>query len=252
MAMSSPQSEVLIVGPLEVYVDEEFARVDGRAVVVSGHAFGLLVAFARRPRQVLARETLYQDVWGGPLRPGDRSVDVILTKLRAALGQAAPHWRLIQTHQHRGYRLAPTLHAPFATSAERDTPALPAPGARLVVEPVEIIPPDLLVIVDGRETIVRARDMEVLVLLATNAGRVLSREAILRAVWNRPFSPSDRIVDVAVGHLRSSLATIAPDWDCFHTHFRRGYRFEPVRKTEHQSVATLPITALARDYWPYR
>jgi DNA-binding response OmpR family regulator len=93
---------------------------------------------------------------------------------------------------------------------------------------VEIVPPDLLVIVDGREIFVRPRDMEVLALLATNAGRVLSRAAIFEAIWNRPLDPRDRSVDVAIGHLRTAFSELAPGWEFFHTHFRRGYRFEPV------------------------
>jgi len=226
MTHSDTPREILTVGPLEVYVDEELARVDGHAIVISGHTFGLLAAFARRPGEVVTREVLYRDVWGATLRPGDRSVDVILNKLRRALRQSAPGWLFIHTHPHRGYRLAPTLRSPPRAADDRSILASHGAGARLVVGPVEIVAPDLLVIVQGREIYPRARDMDVLVLLATNAGRVLSREAIFEAIWRRPLMPSDRSVDVAVGHLRSGLAT--PGWEFFHTHFRRGYRFEPV------------------------
>ena len=101
------KSRVLTVGPLDVYVDEEFARVEGQAVTVSGHAFGLLVALARQPGNVVGRDVLYREVWGSELRPRDRSVDVCIFKLRNVLEQASFGWRFIHTHPRLGYRLAP-------------------------------------------------------------------------------------------------------------------------------------------------
>ena len=41
------------------------------------------------------------------MRPGDRSVDVYVRKLRVKLEQALPGWRFIHTHFGFGYRLAP-------------------------------------------------------------------------------------------------------------------------------------------------
>ena len=228
MATNANDSQVLTVGPLEVFEDEELARIDGRAVVVSGYSFGLLVAMARRPGVVVGRDVLYREVWGGTLQPGDRSVDVILVKLRGALEQAGPRWRFIHTHQNRGYRLAPTLRSPRAAPVGATVVIPQTPGTRIIVGPVEIDPPELLVVVDGHDFYARPRDMDVLALLATNAGRVLTRAAIFEAIWNRPLDPRDRSVDVSIGHLRTGFAEIAKDWEFLHTHFRRGYRFEPV------------------------
>jgi DNA-binding response OmpR family regulator len=104
--------------------------------------------------------------------------------------------------------------------------------APFAVGPVYITPKELLVVADGAKLWVRPLDMDVLVFLATNAGRVLSRVAIFEAIWQRPLDPHDRSVDVAVRRLRVGLGNTAPGWDFIHTHHRRGYRFEPVVRSK--------------------
>jgi DNA-binding response OmpR family regulator len=48
-------------------------------------------------------------------------------------------------------------------------------------------------------------EFELLVYLLRNAGRVLSREQILRAVWGYDYDPGTNVVDVYVGYLRRKL-----------------------------------------------
>jgi DNA-binding winged helix-turn-helix (wHTH) protein len=71
-----------------------------------------------RPAEHCAWE-LYETVWGGSLRPDDRSVDVYVHKLRVKLGEALPEWQYIHTHFGFGYRLEPTLSRSFHTTATR-------------------------------------------------------------------------------------------------------------------------------------
>ena len=52
------------------------------------------------------RENLYELVWQDHLRPGDRSVDVYIHKLRTKLETALPDWRFIHTHVGFGYRFS--------------------------------------------------------------------------------------------------------------------------------------------------
>jgi len=66
----------------------------------------LLTELARRADRVMSREELFRLVWGRELRPGERSVDVYVRKLRVKLGEALPGWRFIHTHFGFGYRLA--------------------------------------------------------------------------------------------------------------------------------------------------
>lgn len=49
------------------------------------------------------------------------------------------------------------------------------------------------------------KEFELLLYLAQNLGRVLSRDQLLSAVWNYDFAGDTRIVDVHVSHLREKI-----------------------------------------------
>lgn len=99
-------SEVLRVGPLEIFPDEHLARAAGRALMLSIRELRVLTELARRVDRIMAREELFRLVWGREMRSGDRSVDVYVRKLRVKLEAALPRWRFIHTHFGFGYRLA--------------------------------------------------------------------------------------------------------------------------------------------------
>lgn len=67
----------------------------------------LLTELARRADRVMARDELFRLAWDKDMRPGDRSVDVYVRRLRVKLEDAMPGWRFIHTHFGFGYRLAP-------------------------------------------------------------------------------------------------------------------------------------------------
>jgi DNA-binding response OmpR family regulator len=99
--------EVLYAGELEIRLEEGLVLATGHALTLSVREFELLVAMARRMGAIITREELYGNVWGGPLRAGDRSVDVYVSKLRNKLEQALPDRRFIHTHPGFGYRFQP-------------------------------------------------------------------------------------------------------------------------------------------------
>jgi DNA-binding response OmpR family regulator len=79
--------------------------------------------------------------------------------------------------------------------------------------------------VGGEAVRLSTTEFELLVYLMRHAGRVLSREQILRAVWGYGHDPGTNVVDVYVGYLRRKLATpqrAAP----IATVRSVGYRFE--------------------------
>ncbi|MEY8348799.1 response regulator transcription factor [Bacillus cereus] len=49
------------------------------------------------------------------------------------------------------------------------------------------------------------KEFELLVYLAKNKGRVLTRDQLLSAVWNYDFAGDTRIVDVHISHLRDKI-----------------------------------------------
>jgi DNA-binding response OmpR family regulator len=107
----------LVAGELEVRPGEFAALASGRRMDLTVRELHLLAAFMRRPGRVVSRAELYSAVWGGPLRGGDRSVDVYVRKLRRKLAQDLPEWRFIHTHVGFGYRFAPSPSQLFHTAA---------------------------------------------------------------------------------------------------------------------------------------
>lgn len=96
------------VGPLELRPSEHTVLLDGTPLVLTLRELAVLSELAGRPDRVLTREELYAAVWGGELRPSDRSVDVYVSRLRAKIAQVVPDARLIHTHFGIGYRLTAT------------------------------------------------------------------------------------------------------------------------------------------------
>jgi DNA-binding response OmpR family regulator len=95
------------VAQVEIRPAEGLALVAGRAVALSVRELELLSALAVRSGHVVARDELFSNVWGGPLRAGDRSIDVYVHKVRQKLEAASPGWSFIHTHIGFGYRFAP-------------------------------------------------------------------------------------------------------------------------------------------------
>ncbi len=98
---------MLQAGELEIRLGEGLVRTGGDVLTLSVREFQLLVALARRAGGILRRDELYRAVWGAELRPGDRSVDVYVSKLRSKLDAAMPDQSYIHTHPGFGYRFQP-------------------------------------------------------------------------------------------------------------------------------------------------
>ena len=107
MAAAQQHEDTIEVGDLEIHPSQGLALAAGHALSLSVREFGLLVALARSGGGIVRREDLYQRVWGGALRDGDRSIDVYVHKLRVKLEEALPDARFIHTHVGFGYRFSP-------------------------------------------------------------------------------------------------------------------------------------------------
>jgi DNA-binding response OmpR family regulator len=114
VATTAETQELLSLGPLEIAPDEHLARASGHALTLSIRELKLLTELARRADRIVSREELFELVWGRAMRPGDRSVDVYVRKLRVKLDRALPGWWFIHTHFGFGYRLAPQRKPPVA------------------------------------------------------------------------------------------------------------------------------------------
>ena len=92
---------------------------------------------------------------------------------------------------------------------------------------LEVRPADHLALVSGRALSLSVRELDVLVMLVRNQGRIVPREELYETVWGAPLRAHDRSVDVYVHKLRSKLGRAVPGCRFIHTHFGFGYRFEP-------------------------
>jgi len=105
---SSEDTETLRTDELEVRLSDGLVLAGGQVLTLSVRELELLVALARRLGTIVRREELFGTVWGGEPRPGDRSVDVYISKLRTKLERAVPDRRFIHTHPGFGYRFQPS------------------------------------------------------------------------------------------------------------------------------------------------
>lgn len=97
---------VLRFGRLEIDLGAREARVDGARRELTSHQFELLAAMAQRAGRVLSREQLMDTVRGEPLEAFDRSIDVHMARIRAAIEDNARHPRRIITVRGAGYVFA--------------------------------------------------------------------------------------------------------------------------------------------------
>ena len=84
---------------------------DGLLVPLSGAEFRLLRVLLERPQRVLARDQLLEFVNGREAVPFDRSIDVLVGRLRRRLRDDGKEPTLIKTVRGEGYVLAASVEA---------------------------------------------------------------------------------------------------------------------------------------------
>jgi len=99
-------SRMLCFGRLEIDPGSRSARIDGRECVMTSYQFDLLVALAENAGRVLSREQLMEMVRGEELEVFDRSIDVHVSRIRAAIESDPKHPRRIVTVRGLGYVFA--------------------------------------------------------------------------------------------------------------------------------------------------
>jgi len=72
---------------------------------------------------------------------------------------------------------------------------------------IEVNRQNYTVRIDGKEVFFPKKEFELLAFLASNRGKVFSREALLRRIWGESVFVIDRTVDVHVSKVREKLGT---------------------------------------------
>ena len=97
---------IMRFGRLEIDPASRVARIDGRDCIMTGHQLDLLVALAENAGRTLSREQLMDRLKGEGSDAFDRSIDVHISRIRAAIEDDPRHPRRIVTVRGAGYVFA--------------------------------------------------------------------------------------------------------------------------------------------------
>ncbi len=105
-APAPDDGDVLRFGRLEIDLGARVARVDGRECDLTGYQFQLLVVLARHAGRVMSRDQIMDALKGHALEAFDRSIDVHVSRIRAAIEDDPKNPRRILTVRGTGYVFA--------------------------------------------------------------------------------------------------------------------------------------------------
>ncbi len=111
-AQPASLSDEIVVGQVAIDVGARRVRVGAAPADLTGLEFDILLALARRPGRVVARERLLEEAGRHDVTVSDRTVDVHVSHLRRKLGDDPKSPRLIKTVRGVGYVLAPAVLPP--------------------------------------------------------------------------------------------------------------------------------------------
>ena len=87
----------------------QLADTDGVELTLTSAEFDLLACFVQRSRRVLTRDQILDWTRGRAADPFDRTVDMLVSRLRKKLDAASPRSNLISTVRNGGYLFTPVV-----------------------------------------------------------------------------------------------------------------------------------------------
>jgi len=102
-----PAPEMLQIVDVTIDVAGHSVKRGGEQVNLTPLEFDLLVALARKPRQVFTREVLLEQVWGYRHAADTRLVNVHVQRLRAKIEKDPEHPEIVVTVRGVGYKAGP-------------------------------------------------------------------------------------------------------------------------------------------------
>jgi two-component system, OmpR family, phosphate regulon response regulator OmpR len=100
------KGRTLRFGRLEIDADAREIRLDGEPRTLTGYQFELLLALAEHAGRVMSRDSLMDILKAEPLEAFDRSIDVHISRIRAAIEDDPKKPRRIITVRGAGYVFA--------------------------------------------------------------------------------------------------------------------------------------------------
>lgn len=103
---AAPEHKLMRFGALEIDRDARVVSVAGQPAELTSYQFDLLVTLAERAGRVLTRDQIMEAVRGRELEAFDRSIDVHMGRIRAAIEQDVKSPKRILTVRGVGYVFA--------------------------------------------------------------------------------------------------------------------------------------------------
>ena len=105
-AAPTGQDDVLRFGRLEIDLGQRAVRLEGRPCEMTSYQFDLLRVLAQSAGRVLSRDQIMDTLQGHPLEAFDRSIDVHVSRIRAAIEDDPKNPKRILTVRGVGYIFA--------------------------------------------------------------------------------------------------------------------------------------------------
>ena len=102
-----PAPEMLQIGDVSIDVAGHSVKRNGEVLSLTPLEFDLLVALARKPRQVFTREVLLEQVWGYRHAADTRLVNVHVQRLRSKIEHDPEKPEIVITVRGVGYKAGP-------------------------------------------------------------------------------------------------------------------------------------------------
>lgn len=83
------------------------ASCGSRSIDFSSYEFDVLYFLARHPGEIFTPDQIYDSVWKAPINKGQKSLQVIMGRIRRKLYELCPNHDYIQTKRYKGYLFVP-------------------------------------------------------------------------------------------------------------------------------------------------
>ena len=100
------EADLMHFGRLEIDLGARVVRLDGKLCPMTSHQFALLLVLAQHAGRVLSRDVIMDLLSNEPLEAFDRSIDVHISRIRAAIEDDPKNPRRVITVRGAGYVFA--------------------------------------------------------------------------------------------------------------------------------------------------
>jgi len=135
VAQLDAERQEITAGDLVIDPDRLAVTIAGQPIDLTPLEFKLLWVLTEHRGRALSRDVIYQRVWRAERGHGDRSVDVLVRRLRRKVDEIGGAYTYVQTQHGVGYRFDAMLRQMPAGAVRGATPEEPRPSAHSSLHP---------------------------------------------------------------------------------------------------------------------